>query len=126
MELALNGKRNALLFAAETAAAGTTGGGGGDAVVRHKGQPLHGSKSGDWLGWGAAGGDDGPDEQSVDDGLALCLTSGPLPAGDGLVGQHRDSQYHVVLPPKEHSLHCLSCVPCVSLPFRAVPRPSLL
>ena len=59
---------------------------GEDTTVKHKGQPLHGSKSGDWLGWGASGGDDGPDEQSVDDGLSLCFTSAPLTAHVDLVG----------------------------------------
>ena len=57
-----------------------------DPTVQHQGQPLHGSKSGDWLGWGASGGDDGPDEQSADDGLSLCLTSAVLEEGVDLVG----------------------------------------
>ena len=80
LELQLHGGRSALLTAAASDAAEE------DVVVRHLGQPLHGSKSGDWLGWGEAGGDDGPDEQSLDDGLSFCLTSAPLTEDLDLVG----------------------------------------
>lgn len=79
MRLRLHGSTEALLPETTTAL-------NHDATVRHRGQPLHGSKSGDWLGWGVSGGDDGPDEQSVDDGLSLTLTSAPLADDMILVG----------------------------------------
>lgn len=78
MRLRLHGSTAALLPDGSATAS--------DSAVLHRGQPLHGTKSGDWLGWGASGGDDGPDEQSVDDGLSLCLTSGPLVEDLMLVG----------------------------------------
>ena len=78
MWLRLHGSTAALLPAGTTTAS--------DPAVMHRGQPLHGSRSGDWLGWGASGGDDGPDEQSVDDGLSFCLTSAPMVEDVILVG----------------------------------------
>ena len=80
MRLHLHGAASALLTD-ETTSANIP-----DTLILHQGQPLHGGKSGDWLGWGASGGDDGPDEQSVDDGLSLTLTSAPLTADVTLVG----------------------------------------
>ena len=105
MELGLFGAEGALLSAADGAPEAAA-----DVAVSHRGQPLHGSKSGDWLGCklsrfrchlgcilvkmaaislrtgGDAASDDGPDEQSIDDGLSLCLTSRPLPEPVTLVG----------------------------------------